>query len=633
VGSYPIEVTLGSNPNYAVTKTDASLTVNRKNLTVTGITADSKVYDGNTNAAISGTATLDGVVGGDDVSLISPAYDNSSNDLFIRFETGALEVGDEINLAGPANRITRFSFEYWGVGGGAGGAFSGSVQAVLRFYKNDGPLLTNVSFEARAPQTLLFQSKPFPILATNRAILSYTEEADFTNPAAADVLLSGPLPSSFTWTVQFTGMGTGDSVGLDLYSPPVVGGSYPDYWEFDGAQWELLTYHDAPPIDFGARLEVAITGSFADKNAGVNKPVAISPLALTGADAGNYTLTQPVLAADIIARAISGTFTVNNKVYDGNNSATIVTRGLNGVLPEDAANVVPGGGTATFENANAGTGMSVNCTPFTLSGSEVANYSLTAMLPASANITALGITGSFTTSDKVYDGTVVAAVLTRSLQGVLPADAANVSLTGGTASFGDPNAGLGKVVSLGGVALSGSAAGNYILTSMNTAIANITPAPLVAKADNQTRSYGEANPPFTISYAGFVSGDDVNNLDALPTASTPATPSSIPGNYAIVLAGGADNNYTLTLVNGILTITDPLPPVITAINVDSGVAVISWTSIAGLEYKLQYKDALGDADWVTDPGTVLATGSTASAQDAVGNLPTRFYRVVMLKTF
>lgn len=47
---------------------DQSLQVNAKSLTVTGASVDTKTYDGNTNATISG-ATLVGVVGGDDVSI------------------------------------------------------------------------------------------------------------------------------------------------------------------------------------------------------------------------------------------------------------------------------------------------------------------------------------------------------------------------------------------------------------------------------------------------------------------------------------------------------------------------------------------------------------------------------------
>jgi hypothetical protein len=35
------------------------------------------------------------------------------------------------------------------------------------------------------------------------------------------------------------------------------------------------------------------TGAFATKNAGTGKVVNVSGLSLSGADAGNYTLTQP----------------------------------------------------------------------------------------------------------------------------------------------------------------------------------------------------------------------------------------------------------------------------------------------------------------------------------------------------
>jgi hypothetical protein len=37
VGTYPIAVTLGTNPNYTVTKTDAVLTVTPKAVTVVGL--------------------------------------------------------------------------------------------------------------------------------------------------------------------------------------------------------------------------------------------------------------------------------------------------------------------------------------------------------------------------------------------------------------------------------------------------------------------------------------------------------------------------------------------------------------------------------------------------------------------
>ena len=95
------------------------------------------------------------------------------------------------------------------------------------------------------------------------------------------------------------------------------------------------------------------------------------------------------------------------------------------------------GGTASFANATVGAGKTVTLTGATLTGSAAGNYNLTSVGTTTASITALGITGSFTAADKVYDGTTSATVLTRTLTGVLAADTANVSLTGGTASFGD----------------------------------------------------------------------------------------------------------------------------------------------------------------------------------------------------
>ncbi|MBK9318445.1 MAG: hypothetical protein IPM91_06215 [Bacteroidetes bacterium] len=40
----------------------------------------------------------------------------------------------------------------------------------------------------------------------------------------------------------------------------------------------------------------------------------------------------------------------------------------------------------------------------------------------------------------------------------------------------------------------------------------ITKAQLIAKADSLTRVYGDPNPPLTITYSGFVNGDDKNDI-------------------------------------------------------------------------------------------------------------------------
>ena len=81
-------------------------------------------------------------------------------------------------------------------------------------------------------------------------------------------------------------------------------------------------------------------------------------------------------------------------------------------------------------------------------------------------------------------------------------------------------------------------------------------ASLTIAADNQSRQEGEANPELTISYNGFVNGDDENSLTTLPTIETSATESSPVGSYPITVYGAATDNYDITYVNGTLTIVD-----------------------------------------------------------------------------
>src|SRR3989442_811628 len=133
---------------------------------------------------------------------------------------------------------------------------------------------------------------------------------------------------------------------------------------------------------------------------------------------------------------ITGSFTASSKVYDGTAAATIATRSLTGVIAPDVVSLT--GGTATFSDKNVANGKTVTATGFTLSGADAGNYQLASTtLTATANITPLTITGSFTASSKVYDGTAAATIATRWLTGVIAPDV--VSLTGGTATFSDKN--------------------------------------------------------------------------------------------------------------------------------------------------------------------------------------------------
>ncbi|GAB1856251.1 hypothetical protein MHTCC0001_10860 [Flavobacteriaceae bacterium MHTCC 0001] len=69
VGTYTINQGTLGNSNYDITYTSEDLTINQKELTVTGLIGNNKVFDGTTAATVSGTESLVGVESGDDVSL------------------------------------------------------------------------------------------------------------------------------------------------------------------------------------------------------------------------------------------------------------------------------------------------------------------------------------------------------------------------------------------------------------------------------------------------------------------------------------------------------------------------------------------------------------------------------------
>ncbi len=97
----------------------------------------------------------------------------------------------------------------------------------------------------------------------------------------------------------------------------------------------------------GDTVTGSASGTFDTKNVGTNKSVTIGTVTLDGADAANYIIgSAPNTTANITAKSISGSITAANKVFDGNTSATILTRTLTGVEVGDSVSYV--GGTATL---------------------------------------------------------------------------------------------------------------------------------------------------------------------------------------------------------------------------------------------------------------------------------------------
>ncbi len=103
------------------------------------------------------------------------------------------------------------------------------------------------------------------------------------------------------------------------------------------------------------------------------------------------------------------------------------------------------------------------------------------------------------------------------------------------------------------ITLSGGTDNNYAFEFVDGEL-TVNKAMLVANAGNYYKFYGDVNPEIVIQYTGFQNDEDSGVLDELPIASTSANEYSDVGNYDVTLSGGSDNNYEISLFNGLLTV-------------------------------------------------------------------------------
>jgi uncharacterized ubiquitin-like protein YukD len=143
-----------------------------------------------------------------------------------------------------------------------------------------------------------------------------------------------------------------------------------------------------------------------------------------------------------------------------------------------------------------------------------------------------------------------------------------------------------------------TAGSNYNLTYVSADL-TISRAILTATAEDKSKTYGEANPTLTISYSGFVNGDDENAITE-PTIATTADESSIVGDYDITLTGGSSDNYDLGILDGVLTVTKaPLSVTVQNETINKGDAIP--------EFSISYNGFVNSED-----ESVLTTKPTAS---------------------
>jgi len=80
----------------------------------------------------------------------------------------------------------------------------------------------------------------------------------------------------------------------------------------------------------------------------------------------------------------------------------------------------------------------------------------------------------------------------------------------------------------------------------------INKKPLIIRAEDKRKAYGEAEPAFTVIYDGFITGEDEENLSG--TLALDRAEGEEAGTYTITPSGLSSNNYDITFIPGTLRI-------------------------------------------------------------------------------
>ncbi len=595
VGTYPITLSGGLDNNYALSLVAGTLTVTKASLTVTADN-QSKVYGaalptltftysgfiGSDNAAgidtpptISTTGTVSSNVGTYPITL-SGGLDNNyalslvAGTLTVTKATLTVTADNQSKVYGAA--LPTLTFTYSGFIGSDNAAgidtpptisTTGTVSSNVGTYPItlSGGLDNNYALSLVAG-TLTVTKASLTVTADNQSkvygaalptlTFTYTGFIGSDNAAGIDT----PPTISTTGTVS-SNVGTYPitlSGGLDNnYALSLVAGT------LTVTKATLTVTADNQSKVYGAALPT-LTFTYSgfigsDNAAGIDTPPTISTTGTVSSNVGTYPITlSGGLDNNYALSLVAGTLTVTkatltvtadnqSKVYGA--ALPTLTFTYSGFIGSDNAagiDTPPTISTTGTVSSNVGT------YPITLSGGLDNNYALS-LVAGTLTVTKASLTVTADNQSKIYGAAL--PTLTFSYSGFIGSDnAAGIDTPPTISTTGTVSSNVGTYP----ITLSGGLDNNYVL-SLVAGTLTVTKATLTVTADNQSKVYGAALPTLTFTYSGFIGSDNAAGIDTPPTISTTGTVSSNVGTYPITLSGGLDNNYSLSLVAGTLTVT------------------------------------------------------------------------------
>ncbi|ERJ92947.1 filamentous hemagglutinin family domain protein [Selenomonas sp. oral taxon 892 str. F0426] len=558
--------------NYTLDKTSLTGigTILRRALTLGAVGAQTKTYDGTTDADTSKFgAVLNNVVAGEENSVKATATGAAYNSKDVAAASTIDYTGVALSGADAGN-YSLAATTAQGTGTITKRALTvGTVAAQSKTY--DGTTSADAS-KFRAALDNLVAGEEGSVAATATGA-TYNDK----NVAAANkvsytgLALTGTGAGNYSLAAATAeGKGTITRRTLTVDTVTVRSKTYDGTTAADAAQFHATLGN----VVAGEESSVAATATGAaynDKNAAGANRIDYTGIALTGAGAANYTVADTAQGAGTITqRALTlGTVAQQSKTYDGTTAADAskFRAALNNTVTGDSVTATATG--ATYNDKNVAAANRIDYTGVGLAGADAGNYSLAATTAqGTGTIAKRTLTvGAVTAQTKTYDGTTAAdaAAFRATLGNVVAGEENLVAATAAGAAYNDKNVAGANAVSYTGVALTGTGAGNYTVATTAEGRGTITPRALTLGAvAAQSKTYDGTTSADTSKFGAVlnnvVAGEE-NSVKATATGaaynSKDVAAASTIDYTGVALAGAEAGNYTLaaTTAQGVGTIS------------------------------------------------------------------------------
>ncbi len=573
VGSYTISLTgvgtLTSPLGYQVSATTGSstLAVQAKALAVTGLSANGKVYDGTVSTTVTGTAALAGAgatssdgkfLTSDLVSLSGTATGSFADKNYglgksVTLSGLSLSGADAANYVISSNSvtadITRKTLTVSGLSTVASKVYDGNTNAAV---SGTAALLAGeTAGSGNSSDGRFYTGDTVSLTGTATGSYNSKDVASATTVTLTGMTLSGAAANNYTLGSQAATI-TPKSVsasGISASNREYDAGVSVGLTGSAGLTGGGLVAGDGKYIN-GDSISVNGTanGSFASAGVANGKTVTLTGLSLGGSDSGNYALNAYTTTANVTARQLVISADNQSKVYGDTDPSLTYTIGGSGLANgEQASSVLSGAiSTAAGSSATAGTHAITQGNLASHSNYSIATFNsgnLT-VSKATLNVTADDKAKVYGDSDPALSYTVNAAQLKYTDTGSVANGVSLSADTGAAATAGNHV-----------ITASGGTAANYSISAVNGKL-SVSKASLSVTADDKAKVYGDTDPTlsYTVNAAQLKytdSGSVVNGVSLSADTGAAAT----AGSHAITVSGGAAANYSISAVNGKLSVS------------------------------------------------------------------------------